>query len=498
MFLEDSLDAGATARGIVTGMRKSQPEWPVLPPVDFDPPSNGEHCPLPPTELGRRRLEMWRSLVEQKHRRLGMTRRQFADSACGTAAWLFTLGQLTACGSRGGAVEGGAGGRDASGYDIDAGALEDMAQARQVLRHDPFVFDVQTHITDVEILPWPPASPPELVLDFLKRIFVQCQTTVACVSGVPTTRSLGIGNVEAKAVVGELIDRLGGPRLLFHCNADPEAPGEPDYQAEVAHRFPGIAAWKVFPQQPGHGLDHPDVAPFMQRAIDLDVKVVAAHRGLSGNGDYLAPGSPRDMVRAARLYPDIKFLVYHSGWEAANDENHPYLDAGNDTRGVDRLIKALRESGIGPGGNLYAELGNTWFNLMGDALAAGHVLGKLLAQLGPERILWGTDSVFTGNPQPQVDAFWLFEMPPALRDVYPPLTTEVKRRILGLNGAAVYGIDPAAVRYAVADDAIDRLRMAYLDDPRSVPLPHPRRYLGPRTRREFLAFLRAEQRHRGT
>jgi predicted TIM-barrel fold metal-dependent hydrolase len=473
-------------------MKKSVADWPVLPPVDFDPPSNGEYCPWPPTELGRRRHELWRGLVEEKHRRLGISRRQFAESACGTAAWLFTLGQLTGCGGRGGT-----GSADASGYQIDAGALEDMAQARQLLMHDPFVFDVQTHISEIELQPFPPSTPPELVLDFLKRIFVQSQTTVACVSGVPATRSLGIGNVQAKTVVRELMNRLGGPRLLFHCNADPEAPGEPDYQAEAVRLYPGIAAWKVFPQQPDHGLDHPDVAPFMQRAIDLDVRVVAAHRGLSGNGNYVAPGSPRDIVRAARLYPAIKFLVYHSGWESANDENHPYTDAGDDTLGVDRLIKALRETGLGPGDNLYAELGGTWFNLMGDALAAGHVLGKLLAQLGPDRILWGTDSIFTGNPQAQVDAFWLFEMPPALRDLYPPLTREVKRKILGLNGAAVYRIDPTARRHAITDDEVDRLRTAYLDDPRAIPVPHPRRHLGPRTRREFLAFLREEQRHRG-
>ena len=89
----------------------------------------------------------------------------------------------------------------------------------------------------------------------------------------------------------------------------------------------------------------------------------------------------------------------------------------------------------------------------------------------------------------------MFEIPAAIRDLYPPLTVEVKRKVLGLNGAAVYGIDPAAARYAVQGDEIDRLRLSYLDDPRSVPVPHPRRYVGPRTRRELLAFLRAE--HRG-
>jgi hypothetical protein len=41
------------------------------------------------------------------------------------------------------------------------------------------------------------------------------------------------------------------------------------------------------------------------------------------------------------------------------------------------------------------------------------------------------------------EAFWNFEMPQDLIDGYgfPPLTEEVKRKILGLNAARLLGID---------------------------------------------------------
>src|SRR5687767_2935793 len=81
-------------------MKKSDADLAILPPIDFDPPSNGEYCPIGPTEVGRKRWELWKSIVEEKHRRLGMTRRQFAESACGTAAWLFAINQI-ACSSSG-------------------------------------------------------------------------------------------------------------------------------------------------------------------------------------------------------------------------------------------------------------------------------------------------------------------------------------------------------------------------------------------------------------
>lgn len=512
-------------------MKKSDSESPILPPLDFDPPSNGEFVPAPPTPLASQRYEMWKGIVERNHRRLGITRRQFAESACGTAAWLYTMGQIVACsdgknamtgaggsagnspgtggraGGTGGNQGGGTGGnqgsgtggqtrpQDASGYDVPREATEDMGMAGEILAHDPFVFDVQTHISADEISPWPAGNPPQKVLDFFKEIFVRSSTTVACVSGVPSTRELGLGNVQARSVLREMIDRLGGPRLLFHCNADPERPGEADYIAQAASMYKGIGAWKSYPQGANHGLDHPDCEPFLERTRQLGIKVIASHRGLTNNGTYSSPGSPLDMVRAAKKFPDIKFLVYHSGFESGTNEAHAYADLGEQTRGIDRLIKACKENDIGPTGNIYAELGSTWRNLMSNSLAAGHALGRLLAQIGPDRIVWGTDSVFTGNAQAQIDAMWMFNMPAAIAGMYPAITPEVKRKILGLNGAAVYGVDPAAVRRAIKNDEVDRLRMAYLDDPRSVPMPHPRQFVGPRTRREFFALLRRDPHH---
>src|SRR5258706_9754812 len=48
--------------------------------------------------------------------------------------------------------------------------------------------------------------------------------------------------------------------------------------------------------------------------------------------------------------------------------------------------------------------------------------------------------------------------------IYPALSDQAKRKILGLNGARVYGIDVAATRCVLDDDALGRLKMAYRDD----------------------------------
>ena len=118
----------------------------------------------------------------------------------------------------------------------------------------------------------------------------------------------------------------------------------------------------------------------------------------------------------------------------------------------------MRGAGIGPGGNVYAELGSTWWNLIQRPDEAAHVLGKLLVALGPDNILWGTDSIWYGSPQGQIEAFRAFEITPEYQERfgYPALTADVKARILGLNAARVYGIDPATTACALSAAERDR------------------------------------------
>jgi hypothetical protein len=71
-------------------------------------------------------------------------------------------------------------------------------------------------------------------------------------------------------------------------------------------------------------------------------------------------------------------------------------------------------------------------------------MGQLMKFMGPDRIVFGSDSVWYGSPQWQIDAMWRFRIPEDLRkkDGYPELTPHAKRKILGLNSAKLYGINP--------------------------------------------------------
>jgi len=465
--------------------RKSAREREVVSPLSFRPPSNGEFLPLPPTADALRAEALWRRVVEEKHRRLGLSRRAFAESACGMASALWALNQVACSG----------GSSDGAVYQVDDGMLDDQERARQVLSGSEFIFDVQTHVSE-PLTAFEADNPPERALDFIRQIFVQSDTTVACLTGVPATRTLGVGNVQARTQLSEIMDRLAGPRLVFHANTDPEnGAAELDYMSEVAESYP-VAAWKTYPHETASLLDSEDIGlPFIERARALGIRVIASHRGISGGGGYTRPGSPADVVRAARAMPDVSFLIYHSGWENGNDENHGYDASNLDPLGVDRLILALSDNQIGPTGNVYGELGSTWFNIMGQPDQAAHVIGKLLRFLGPDRIVWGTDCVFNGIPQTQIAAFRAFQIPEAMQAEfgYPAITPEIRAKIFGLNAAAVYGVDPALTRYVIEADEVARLRSAFLNEPDLLPAVDPRLYEGPRTRQQYLALLAREK-----
>jgi predicted TIM-barrel fold metal-dependent hydrolase len=326
---------------------------------------------------------------------------------------------------------------------------------------------------------------------FLNEIFVLSDTDVACLSGYPAERQNDQPSIQARGRIKEIIDQLSGsPRLVIHANVRPiDGAAELDAMARDAAGFP-VVAWKTYPE--AQGLDTDAVGrPFIERARQIGIKIVAAHRGIGSDGGvWTGMNSPRDVAGAAKASPDFKFLVYHSGWQSGVREDHPFNVASPEPLGIDRLIKAVLDNGLGPTSNLYAELGTTWFNLRNDMAQAAHALGKLLKYLGPDRILWGTDCVNNGNPQPQIEAFRTFQIPEAMQMMYgyPALTAETKRKILGENAAALYGVDIQATRRRITADDINRVVLARRDDPGAFPRG-PRPY-GPRTRREYLAFLR--------
>ena len=94
-------------------------------------------------------------------------------------------------------------------------------------------------------------------------------------------------------------------------------------------------------------------------------------------------------------------------------------------------------------------------------------MGQLIKGLGADHVCWGTDAVWTGSPQWQIEGLRRLEIPEDMRRAngFAPLGAAdgpVKTAIFGGNNARLYNVDPAAARTATAADRFSARRREYL------------------------------------
>jgi predicted TIM-barrel fold metal-dependent hydrolase len=407
------------------------------------------------------------------------------------------------------ALNGEAGGR----YLIDPEARFDGDAAESALAGDEFIFDLQGHLLEYDLNPatrghwfWGSQFPqarcdqeddPKACFTmehFIEEIFLRSDTTMVALSGLPLLPEGSPLPAELMDETRRVVGALGNDeRVVVNAQALPQIAPFESVREEMqrAAEGHGVSGWKTFTHFPvgsswwldDHDPSLPQVGDaFIAEAARLGIPRILVHKGLSGGR---RSGSPEDIGPAAARHPEVDFIVYHSGFEVGIREG-PYVEETAHL-GVNRLISSLRKAGIGKGGNVYAELGTTWWNLMRRPTEAAHVLGKLVSYLGEDNVVWGTDSIFYGSPQDQIDAFRTFQITSAFREKYgyPELTKRLKRKILGENAARIYGVEPVREPLLFSSEDLAEARRT---------LPGKFETHGPQTPSEVRAF-RAH--HRG-
>jgi predicted TIM-barrel fold metal-dependent hydrolase len=226
----------------------------------------------------------------------------------------------------------------------------------------------------------------------------------------------------------------GTHRLLLHGRVNPNQPEDLQSMDELKERW-GVSAWKTYtqfgPDGKGYFLSDNIGTQFIEKARKLGVKVVCVHKGLPFGKQSYEHSKCTDIGVVAKRFPDVAFLVYHSGFVTDVPERAFTGKGAGD--GIDTLIQSLIDNGVPPNSNVYAELGSTWRFLMRDPEAAAHALGKLLKYCGENNVLWGTDSIWYGSPQDQIQAFRTFQIAPGFREKYgyPEITPSFAQRFLG-------------------------------------------------------------------
>jgi predicted TIM-barrel fold metal-dependent hydrolase len=421
--------------------------------------------PLWPANLEANRLAHEAASVFS--RKLSLGRRDFLTSACGAASTLLAFNAANAAAGKTGGL-----------FDLpkDAALDPQLARAQVGPAKAEFIFDVQGHFIDT------PKMNPKSAEVFVKDVFMDSDTDVMVLSFVPSTRDSEPVTIQAADQVRRIVDKLEGThRLLLHGRVNPNQPGDLEGMDELKEKW-GVSAWKTYTQYgpggKGYFLSDEVGIAFIEKARKLGVKTICVHKGLPFGARSYEHSQCSDIGVVARRFPDVNFLIYHSGFVSSVPEK---AYSGGD--GIDTLVSSINKNEVKPNSNIYAELGSTWRFLMRDPEQAAHGLGKLIKACGENNVLWGTDSIWYGSPQDQIQAFRAFQIEKSFRERfgYAEITPALRAKIFGLNAAKVYGLSPAEVKKYTSTDKISRDKLAYQERAD----PHFRTY-GPKTRREFL------------
>jgi uncharacterized protein len=337
---------------------------------------------------------------------------------------------------------------------------------------------------------------------YIANMFLGSDTTFALLTDVPNSGPLDAPLPwDAKVGTADLMDAItvaGQPRVLIH---DVIAPNFGDVNARLDDMTltadtGRVSAFKVYtawgPDNQGFSLADPAIGlPVIERARDLGVSTICAHKGLPLQEFDRRFNGPDDICAVAAQFPDMNFVVYHSAYEIQTTERA--YDPAAAATGVNSLVKAMDDHGIAANGNVWCELGTTWREVMNNPTEAAHVLGKLLNRVGEDRVMWGTDGIWLGSPQRQIEAFRVFEITEAFQTEYgyPALTSDVKAKVFGLNAAVLFGVDPVGVTCGIDTDllAASKGELQVLVDDGLVPNPYEP--IGFVTRREVLSWWRS-------
>lgn len=396
--------------------------------------------------------------------RLGMSRRRFLQSSCGMAAAFLALnsvfGPLFAV-------------QTAEAADPEAAAERGRALA------DQLIIDVQTHfvypdypstrILDLRQMAsqWNPdlqgeQTPESIRFDnFFQEVFVDSETALAVLSSAPhdDPSRWFIQNDEAAQARDRVAQMAGSKRLYNHAVFTPGRPGWLEDLERAIELRPD--AWKGYTvgqpfgesRWPWRLDDEKLVYPAYERMVKAGITTVCIHKGLlpSGYRQKMAKtweyGGVDDVPRAAKDWPQLNFLIYHSGIRSGgppSEEAQRTFEQSGEIPWVSDLARMPEKHGVE---NVYAELGSVFaVTAVSVPRYCAGILGTLIKGMGERKVLWGTDSVWYGSPQWQIEALRRLEIPDELQKKFGfrplgPADGELKNRIFADNAQQVYAFE---------------------------------------------------------
>jgi predicted TIM-barrel fold metal-dependent hydrolase len=469
-------------------------------PVPTQVVSNGEYLPPPQTRAQKEVEARIQDRAERMARRLGVTRRDFLRSAAGMAACFLSMNE----------VYGGL-------FEIDAAeaAEPERADARLAALKDQFILDGQTHhVADdyknegllflrkrtagenvyKKVLN-PALAGQAHTLDaykfesYVKDIFMDSDTRVALLSSFTSDdpERIPLTDEEMVATRDKLNRMSGSRRLLAQGFSWPGFPGNLESMERAAKELK-IDSWKSYTVgDPGQHSNYPffldderKTYPSYELADKLGIRNWCTHKGLLPvdyrkfrNWEY---ADLRDLPKAARDWPQLNFIIFHAAIRPGFDDGTVarLMEEQGEIPWIDDMAAMRSRHGLE---NVYADVGSTFASaVVTQPRLCAAIMAKLIAGCGYDRVLWGTDSVWYGSPQWQIEGLRRLQIPDDIarktglsradqEDFNANPDGRVKSAIFGKNAVRLYGLPATADGRPAADyanDGLARVKAEYL------------------------------------
>ena len=450
--------------GLLPAERSSFPS-----PVPTQIVSSDEYRPVPQTAQQREVEARLTELSDGLAKRQGMSRRRFFQTASGMAASFVALNQVF--------------GRLFDASPAEA-ATPELANQRAAGLAGQHIIDGHTHFLrdDTRLMNfvkgreavgkwgWNKSlAEKEQTIDdlkyknYIKELYMDSDTKVALLSNSPseTPEDWFIPQEQVFKTREQVNKEAGTRRMLAHFTFTPGWPGWLDKIDQAIEQFKpdswkgytvGDNTHKEAANHPWRADDEKLMYPFYEKAVKSGIRNICIHKGLfapavEAKFPRLRPHADvSDIGKAAKDWPQLNFLVYHSAyrWVGANpaDAMAEFDNTGR-TSWTSDLADIPEKYGVK---NVYGDLCQifAWTAVSQPRLSAA-LMGMLVKGLGADRVVWGTDALWTGAPQWQIEGLRRLEIPEDMQKKhgFQPLgaaDSPVKNAIFGGNSARLYGL----------------------------------------------------------
>jgi predicted TIM-barrel fold metal-dependent hydrolase len=454
--------------------------------------SNGEYLPPPQSEIQKRVERRTLELADENGKRLGLDRRKFLRTSCGMAAAFLAMKQVY--------------GADVFQVEEAEAREPELMLARAQSLAGQFIFDDQTHFVrddfdHKEILGlgnfaaehWNPVLKKEGVTlerykfpSYIKELYYDSDTTMTLLSGAPFDDPTWwlLSNADIVKARNVLNEFAGSRRMLAHTVITPTQPGWMD-EVDKAIAVYKPDSWKsytigdpLFPGKYPWRLDDEKVMyPFYEKVVKAGITTICIHKGLlppdyeKSWKDIWQYATCWDIGKAAKDWPQMNFVVYHSALRPfleLPDQAWAEFEAGGRIKWASDLAEIPDKFGVT---NVYGELGTSFANsAVAHPKFSAAFIGTLVKGLGADHIVWGSDTLWYGSPQWQIEAMRRLEIPEDMRKKYGfsalgGANSATKQLIFGGNSARLYSLNLKAAENrpmpAYSEDRLAQVKAEY-------------------------------------